>query len=357
MPDSRIEPRDRQLSEVAKFFPVIFIVGNIAGLYAIYTIFHLFRLMESSDPSTVKRGQIELVIFNVVSLLLVIAYVNCIMVHPGTIPDRAEDPSWEYVGDDGKPTSTLPPEYTETKKDGQRRHCKWCAKYKPDRCHHCRVCRVCILKMDHHCPWIYNCVGFRNHKYFFLLLMYSAMATQFIAWTMIETVDVTVASGDSFVAMFFVLFGETLAAFLALLVTVFWCFHIWLMLKGMTTIEFCEKQSKGTSASTYDLGAYANIQAVLGDYALLWLLPLSPPSGRGTKFERKKDSFKASAARDLEAGRGTRKRGKTSGAYYGAIATFGHQHTKLEARHPAEFKGAFGHVPRDGPDGQQAQLQ
>ena len=28
--------------------------------------------------------------------------------------------------------TTLPPRQ-ETKKDGQRRHCKWCSKYKPDR--------------------------------------------------------------------------------------------------------------------------------------------------------------------------------------------------------------------------------
>lgn len=24
------------------------------------------------------------------------------------------------------------------------RHCKWCGKFKPDRCHHCRVCRTLV---------------------------------------------------------------------------------------------------------------------------------------------------------------------------------------------------------------------
>jgi len=350
MPESALDPRARRFTETAKFFPVFFIVCNIAGLYVIYTFLHLQRMLQAPDLETQQRGVAQLVPFNIGAVLLLLCYGRCILTHPGTVPSKHEDPSWEYVGADGQQNAPTPA-LSEMKKSGERRHCKWCAKYKPDRCHHCRVCRVCILKMDHHCPWIYNCVGFRNHKYFFLLLMYSAIVTNFITWTMIETVDEVVVSGDSFVAMFFVLFGETLAAFLALLVTVFWGFHIWLMLKGMTTIEFCEKQSKGGGAATYDLGAYANIQAVLGDYALLWCLPLSPPSGRGVKFERRK---KLSAGRDLEAGRGARKVFRTSGPAYGATPTFGHMHGRLEARQPAEFKGASGHVPRDVPGGPRA---
>jgi hypothetical protein len=42
----------------------------------------------------------------------------------------------------------------------------------------------CILRMDHHCPWIANCVGFGNHKFFMQLLLYATLAMGFILGAM-----------------------------------------------------------------------------------------------------------------------------------------------------------------------------
>eukprot|EP00933_Yihiella_yeosuensis_P066590 TRINITY_DN70935_c0_g1_i1.p1 TRINITY_DN70935_c0_g1~~TRINITY_DN70935_c0_g1_i1.p1 ORF type:complete len:329 (-),score=28.42 TRINITY_DN70935_c0_g1_i1:55-1041(-) len=48
--------------------------------------------------------------------------------------------------------------------------------WKPPRAHHCRTCKVCIFRMDHHCPWINNCVGYGNQKLFMLFLGYTAIS-------------------------------------------------------------------------------------------------------------------------------------------------------------------------------------
>jgi hypothetical protein len=308
MPDSAATDKRQPFGDAVKFFPVAFIVCNMVGLYLIYTILHLVPMLH--EPGTHDRGVVEAIIFNIITFILVLCYMQCILVHPGTIPDRDEDPSWEYIPQDGAMNeSSL--NLQEKKRSGERRHCKWCAKYKPDRCHHCRVCRMCILKMDHHCPWIYNCVGFRNHKHFFLFVFYAALDCQFITWTMLESVKNSIESSNNFVTMFLLLFGETLAAFMGILVTGFFGFHIWLMLKGMTTIEFCEKSMKktaGYNTSPYDRGVSGNIRAVLGDNPLLWPFPCSTPGGRGVAFVKKGDSETTRLARDLETGRGLRKK-------------------------------------------------
>jgi len=294
MPSTSSDPtKQSRFGEKAKFLPVAFVVCNILGLYLIYMFYHAVPRL--SNEGSRYRATIETAIFNAITVLLAWCYVSCIVVHPGSVPDKNEDASWQYVPQDtkGDPSSSL----QETKRSGDRRHCKWCAKYKPDRCHHCRVCRMCILKMDHHCPWIYNCVGFRNHKYFFLLLFYATIDCHIITWTMLESVKESVNSETPFMTSFLLLFGETLAAFIGTLVTMFFGFHIWLMTKAMTTIEFCEKSLKrtGYDSSVYDQGLYGNIQRVLGDNPLLWLVPACTPTGRGLDFvQEAEDSDKKS---------------------------------------------------------------
>jgi len=59
--------------------------------------------------------------------------------------------------------------------------CASCEVVKTTRARHCRVCDKCVDRMDHHCPWINNCVGIKNHNVFMCFLV-SLMTTLFWMW-------------------------------------------------------------------------------------------------------------------------------------------------------------------------------
>ncbi|KAK8727187.1 hypothetical protein OTU49_009739 [Cherax quadricarinatus] len=77
-----------------------------------------------------------------------------------------------YVG-----PGNLPLHWKPEKENDQQflQFCAICNGYKAPRSHHCRKCGCCVMKMDHHCPWINNCVGHKNHGSFTLFLLFAVL--------------------------------------------------------------------------------------------------------------------------------------------------------------------------------------
>ncbi|XP_077597732.1 palmitoyltransferase ZDHHC3 isoform X1 [Stigmatopora nigra] len=107
--------------------------------------------------------------FNVILLLLLTCHSKAVFSDPGVVPlpDTALDFSdlrsqTSRMSDRGCQGWTV---------------CSRCETYRPPRAHHCRVCQRCIRRMDHHCPWINNCVGELNQKYFIQFLFYTGVAS------------------------------------------------------------------------------------------------------------------------------------------------------------------------------------
>lgn len=103
-----------------------------------------------------------LIKIQIVSLVLWISYYLAVITPPGSPPKDFN--------------------LSQTESDHQTYWRKWCSKckqYKPERTHHCKSCGKCVLKMDHHCPWTNNCVGYFNMPHFFRFLIWILISTTY----------------------------------------------------------------------------------------------------------------------------------------------------------------------------------
>lgn len=277
--------------------PVIIVVCLFGFIYTTTVFGVTIPWLENS-----VNGVLNVAVLTVTTTLAMIMYLSCVFCEPGKVPE-----DWTPNIEDTSVTMM------EVKRKGGHRYCQKCDCYKPPRAHHCRVCGRCVLRMDHHCVWVNNCVGHRNYKSFFLFLLYVTLSCIHCLGILgAHTVD-TVATdgqqkqrmrmkqaasqGEGQVALwaFMEVVCMTLTLPLTIALALLFGWHVYLLVNNKTTIEhyegvrskFRELDPTGLPKGIqhpYSLGLWANLREILGANVTCWLAPGCSISGDGLHY-------------------------------------------------------------------------
>lgn len=146
------------------------------------------------------------------------------------------------------------------------RYCTTCHVYRPPRASHCRVCDNCVEGFDHHCPWIANCVGSGNYRFFYIYVLSKFLACWY--FFALSLTRLLISVGDSDIHDF----GEAIKASpssivvcivaggFGLSVSLLFVAHTFLIAKGLTTHE---RVSYDLDKSAFDRGVIRNFASTL----------------------------------------------------------------------------------------------
>lgn len=176
----------------------------------------------------------------------------------------------------------------EKKRNLTRRFCRKTQMFKPDRAHFCRSTNRLIKRYDHHCIFVDASIGHSNHKFFMLFLLYASLASITLALEILFHGQFATRMPKGMVGTSnFILF--ILGVAVSLSVFLFFAFHVYLIVRGYTTLEYTEKKGNMINGvkyvTPYNTSLFSNFSQVMGNNVLFWFLPTAPDNGDGTSYE------------------------------------------------------------------------
>lgn len=126
------------------------------------------------------------VIAGVLFVFVVIALLQTSFIDPGILPRALPDEAADLerqIDNSGSSTYRPPPRTKEILINDQMvklKYCFTCKMFRPPRTSHCSLCDNCVERFDHHCPWVGNCVGKRNYRFFYTFIVSLSFLTSFI---------------------------------------------------------------------------------------------------------------------------------------------------------------------------------
>lgn len=147
--------RHRPIKKVSKSFWLPFI-GCLVNLTIAFLFYYTLRIM-FIKPDLLPRFHDTFVWSSLMFFcILTPSFILSMALEPGFLSKK-----YDFVD--------LVSEFIEKEKD-LLNLCTYCEIIKSETSFHCLFCGRCTELFDHHCPFINNCLGYRNYRYFLIFI-------------------------------------------------------------------------------------------------------------------------------------------------------------------------------------------
>lgn len=261
--------------KIFHFCPIILVYFVIISVTCGFTSFYILNPAGFQFPKIIAG-----IAFYFCSAMVLICHLKSMFTSPGFVYEGWEN-DYKTIYDENEiknSTNKILSPYDK------KLFCQKCSMKRPGRAHHCKLCNKCVLKMDHHCPWIMNCVGHANQKYFVLFLFYATLG-DLIGFVILLNETLALDFDNlpkysekkdflSVIVFPMLLLGCTMLAFSMTIAIGFLFFvQIRFVLYNSTTIE-SKKFEKYEDSPYYFEKHFFNFKVVMGDDALEWFFPV-----------------------------------------------------------------------------------